>query len=73
MVFRAGARMTPHTWSKKRSLWLRITEPDRTSGCLYHLRELAAYLIVILIFVVAPILTACVAWLIWRMLSALGL
>jgi len=75
LVVRAGARynMTPHTWSKKRSLWLRITEPDRTSGCLYHLRELAARLVVVLIFAVYLSLTVCVALLIWRLLSALGL
>ena len=73
LVERAEARMTPHTWSKKRSLWLRITEPDRTSGCLYHLRELAARLVVVLIFAVYLSLTVCVALLIWRLLSALGL
>ena len=74
LVVRAEARynMTPHTWLKKFLLRLYVRSP-RLYRCLYHLRELAAYLIVILIYAGVPILMACVAWLIWRMLSALGL
>ena len=74
LVVKAEARynMTPHTWSKKFLLRLYVRSP-RLYRCLYHLKELAAYLIVILIYAGVPILMACVAWLIWRLLSALGL